>query len=163
MPQTHSICKNTSQWTTCCVCTHFLTVNECCLHICRHQCHHVPPAASMPASQAPCWEGSGPYLKPGTNATEKSSLDQQHLDLSPLLFLHCGAFVGFSFGFNEVTVSRKGEKQREERRNPKEQGEAWLQIQKCNPRIKKPNRFSAPAAAWFPRKTKSRCFNLVFP
>lgn len=26
------------------------------------------------------------------------------------MFIHYGAFVGFSLGFNEATVSRKGEK-----------------------------------------------------
>lgn len=30
--------------------------------------------------------------------------------LCPLLFIHYGAFVGFSLGFNEATVSRKGGK-----------------------------------------------------
>lgn len=114
MPQTHSTCENGELRVVLTLISQ--AVNKWCPKSCRHRPRHTPAAQTRAA-------GKGHIRIPNQAQTlQKNPAQINNIwNLCPLLFVHYGSFVGFSPGFNEATVLRKGGK-KEEKRNSKKKG-----------------------------------------
>lgn len=79
------------------------------------------PAPGVPASQTHTAEKGHVRISNQAQTLQKNRAQINNTwNLCPLLFIHYGAFVGFSLAFYEVTVSRNREKKKmEEKRKSK--------------------------------------------
>lgn len=106
-----------------------------------------PSLAVLRPHKQHCQEGSRPDPKPGTNATEKSSPDQQHSEslsfIIPSLWLLCRLQSWFQWS-NCFEKKRNSKKQRKP--------DSRYRSEKIS------NKCFAPVTSWFHRKIKSRCF-----